>query len=123
MANYSDLLGIKFKVHGRTKEDGFDCYGLAIEVLKRNGIILEDWFYNHIYDDKLVNEIVSSINLKEIDTKKNNCIILFNVKNRPLHCGVYIGNGKFIHATENCGVRIEPLHLWENRIKGYYDVC
>lgn len=123
MGNYSDLLGIKFKVHGRNKEEGFDCYGLAIEVLRRNNIVLEDWFYNRVYDEKKVNEIIASINLKKIDTKKENCIILFSVKNRPLHCGVYIGNGKFIHSTQDFGVRIEPLHLWQNRIIGYYNVC
>ena len=45
---YEDLLGVRFKVHGRNKKEGFDCYGLAIEVLRRNGIILKDVFYDNL---------------------------------------------------------------------------
>ena len=32
----SDLIGIPYKDHGRTAE-GMDCYGLAIEVMRRYG--------------------------------------------------------------------------------------
>ena len=53
---YEDLLGTKFKVHGRSKEEGFDCYGLAIEVLRRNGIELKDAFYKDLDNREEVHE-------------------------------------------------------------------
>ena len=40
-----DLIGVRFKNHGRSVEEGFDCYGLAIEVSKRLGHNLRDLWY------------------------------------------------------------------------------
>ena len=40
-----DLIGIPYKDHGRDFS-GMDCYGIAIEVLKRFGKNLPDVFYD-----------------------------------------------------------------------------
>lgn len=121
---YKDLLGVKFTPHGRNKKDGFDCYGLAIEILKRNGIILNDVFYEKIENEE---EIKKSAFLKtkhkKIETLKKNCIILLRVKNEPTHIAVYIGNNFLIHATKNYGVIIEPIYKWKKRIEGIYEIC
>lgn len=122
--NYTDLLGIKFKVHGRNKEEGFDCYGLAIEVLKRNGIILKDVFYEKLEnEDEIRKNAFLKTKSKKIDSLKKNCIILLTVKGEPTHIAVYIGDGFIIHATKNSGVVIQPLHIWKKRIEGMYEIC
>lgn len=121
--NYRDLIGTKFKVHGRNKQEGFDCYGLAIEVLKRNGITLVDVFYDNLENRKEIHDSLhESIPNEKIDNPIENCIIEIDVKGEPLHIGVYIGDGKFIHTTSRKNVCIEPLRVYKNKIKGYYKV-
>ena len=121
--NYRDLIGTRFKVHGRNKQEGFDCYGLAIEVLKRNGITLVDVFYDNLENRKELHDYLhESIPNEKIDNPVENCIIEIDVKGEPLHIGVYIGDGKFIHTTSRKNVVIEPLRVYKNKIKGYYKV-
>ena len=48
MIDVSDLVGVPFKVHGRSKEEGFDCYGLAMGVERRAGKNLPDAFYSEV---------------------------------------------------------------------------
>lgn len=122
--NYTDLLGTKFKVHGRSKEEGFDCYGLAIEVLRRNGIYLQDAFYEDLHNRKDIHEqLHKQITHVRIDKPKVNCIIELAVRGEPLHIGVYIGNGLFIHTTHTTRVVIEPLNKYVKKVLGYYEIC
>jgi cell wall-associated NlpC family hydrolase len=120
-----DLIGVKYKPHGRTIEEGFDCYGLALMVLKREGILLPDSFEYDAgkKDQSDVKEILESgISHEKLERPEKNCVIELTVCGRPSHIGVYLGDGEFIHATKY-GVAVEPLWRWEKRIKGYYRVC
>ena len=121
--DYKDLLNVKFKTHGRSVEEGFDCYGLAIEVLKRNKIKLPDVFYSDIKEEQIFSVLFNGIPNIRIEKPIENCIILFESKSSVSHVGIYLGSGKFIHATENKGVIIEPLRNWIKKVKGYYKVC
>lgn len=118
---YKDLLGVKFKTHGRSKEEGFDCYGLAIEVLRRNGITLNDVFYEDTEESDILDNAFKGTVSTKIDNLQENCIILISVKSQPLHIAIYIGDGLMIHATHS-GVLIEPVRRWKNRIVGLYKV-
>jgi cell wall-associated NlpC family hydrolase len=120
-----DLVGVKYKPYGRTKEEGFDCYGLVLTVLGREGIRLPDISgYDISKKDKSgVKEFLEhGIPHKKLDKPEENCIIELTVCGMPSHVGVYLGGGEFIHATKY-GVAVEPLRRWERRIKGYYKVC
>ena len=120
---YEDLLGVRFKVHGRNKKEGFDCYGLAIEVLRRNGIILKDVFYDNLDTRaELHNELHASIEHEKIEKPEIICIIELSVHGEPLNVAVYIGDGMMIHTTSKTRVVIEPLVRYKNRILGYYKV-
>lgn len=122
--DYTDLLGTKFKIHGRSKKEGFDCYGLAIEVLKRNGVELPDIIYQSLDERNIIHdELHSLIPNVRIANPEINCIIELCVHGEPLHVGVYLGNGLFIHSTKDIGVIIEPIKRYSKRIKGYYKVC
>lgn len=119
--NYNDLIGTKYKVHGRNKNEGFDCYGLAIEVLKRNGIKLTDVFYEKDSDfERARNEILPKIQCEKVEKPRVNSLIEITCYGLPSHIGVYIGNGQMIHATEKSGVCIVPYHLYKNRVRGIY---
>jgi peptidoglycan endopeptidase LytF len=119
-----DLIGKPFKIHGRG-EGGFDCYGCAIEVLKREHIMLPDVFYDNIRQDNcnsLMRILENSIPHEKLGEPEKNCIIELTVCGIPSHIGVYLGNGEFVHCLQNAGIVVDKLHKWKNRVKGYYRV-
>jgi cell wall-associated NlpC family hydrolase len=120
-----DLVGVKYKPHGRTTEEGLDCYGVALIALKREGICLPDVFYadtGRETNNEIMQILERGIPHEKLDKPEKNCIIELTVCGLSSHIGVYLGNGEFIHATK-CGVAVEPLRRWEKRVKGYYRVC
>ena len=118
---YNDLLGVRYKPHGRSKEEGFDCYGLVIEVLKRNGITLPDLYYESIRVD---NEFVADFDshTEKIEKPETNCLVEITSYGVPGHIGVYIGEGMMIHTTIKTNVVIEPLRHYKHKIRGFYRV-
>ena len=113
MMDYKDLLGIRYTPHGRTKGEGFDCYGLAIEVLRRNGINLRDvWSEKSLESQKFV----------LIEKAEENCLVSIIFCGKQSHIGVYIGEGLMIHTTPSTGVIIEPITHYKGKIKGFYNV-
>lgn len=119
-----DLIGIPYKVHGRNPKEGLDCYGLDIEVFKRNGIYLPDVDYDSPEEyENVFMKVQHSIKYEKVKTPNELNIIMFRFRNEPRHTGVYLGHGLFIHSTRDKGVIVEPLHRWKNRVEGYYNVC
>lgn len=119
---YSDLLGVRFRPHGRSKEEGYDCYGLAKEVLKRNGIDLPEQEYKTLKPTDNVWEDFNK-HFTKIDKPEVNCIVeISSYKQKRGHLAVYIGDGMIIHSIIKTGVCIEPLKHYDHRIEGYYRV-
>ena len=117
------LIGCKYKVHGRSIEEGFDCYGIDLEVWKIHGIYLPDVDYEkpEQYEEVFL-EMLEKVQYEKVDFPTELCIIVFRVRGEPTHTGIYLGEGLFIHSTKNYGVIVEPLHRWESRVEGYYKV-
>lgn len=103
-----DLLGIPYKLHGRDK-DGYDCYGLVIEVEKRFGRRLPDFYTKSKADHLNIGELIKSSRIIKTNTPVLGDLILFyDSKGRTVHIGVYLKNDDFIHC--DCyGVRISKL--------------
>lgn len=99
-----DLIGVKYSSHGRSLEEGFDCFGIVIEYFKRKEIS------------------INSSNFEKIDKLEKDCIVEISVYGEPKHCGIYLGEGQFLHTTPETGVCIVPMRLYKNRIKGIYRV-
>ena len=118
-----DLIGCPYKVHGRNKDEGFDCLGLDMEVLRRNGIDIPDVNYDNPeeYESVFLQE-QNRIEYVKVEHPVELAIIVFKVRGEPTHTGIYLGNGLFIHSLRKVGVIVEPLHRWEKRVEGYY-VC
>lgn len=107
MLDISDLIGIPYKEHGRTKEEGFDCYGLAIEVCSRLGFKLNDVVYNN-HNSELSNKYNNTLNIIEYDILEEGTILEMQIHDE-LHIGVCLDSQYFIHATYNQGVRISRI--------------
>lgn len=89
-------------IRGGNSEDGFDCSGFVQTVFRMNGIELPR---SSIEQYKKGDPIKD--NLKRGD------LVFFKINGRSVsHVGIYVGDGKFIHAPRiNQKVRIEPLDL------------
>lgn len=117
MINVSDLVGIPYKENGRSKS-GLDCYGLAIEVEKRFGKILQDAVYEN-HDEKLSQKWAPLLNVRQTDSIKAGSLIEIHVGG-TLHIAVALDNKTMIHATTNQGVRISKIAAY--KVAAVYEV-
>lgn len=107
---YSDLIGVPYKLHGRTKE-GLDCYGLVLEIYRRAGLTLADLEYTS-NDISLCDKYAPTLNVQEIENPE--CLAILQVTlNNELHIGVCINERLFLHSTYNQGVRISPIKAYK----------
>lgn len=95
------LVGVPYRYGGNTPESGFDCSGLIGHVYRsRAGIVpprtvaqLQGW-----------GAVVPAEQLRSGD------LVLFAQKSAPTHAGIYVGQGRFVHAPSSGGeVRLESL--------------
>ena len=118
MLRIDDLLGVRFVNHGRSAQEGFDCYGLAIEVSRRLGHTLDDLWYKKSCPEtfsKNAEEQIQRLSDRVEETKEQslgNLIVFSDGKGNMVHIGVLLDEGVFIHADVG-GVRVTELD-------GYY---
>lgn len=106
------LLGTPYRFGGVTPE-GFDCTGFVNYVYRNSaGIALP----RESHDLVQAGEPVTAADLRPAD------IVYFRIeRQKPLHVGIYLGDGKFIHAPSTRGkVNIQSLRLdyWRSRYLG-----
>jgi cell wall-associated NlpC family hydrolase len=106
------LLGIPYKYGGTTPE-GFDCSGF-INYVYRNAAGLALPRMTH--DLARAGKPVSAAELRPAD------LVYFKIeRQKPLHVGIYLGKGKFIHSPSTRGkVNIQDLNMdyWHDRYLG-----
>ena len=96
------LVGTPYRYGGNTPDSGFDCSGLIGHVYQtRAGVApprtvarLQNW-----------GQLVSSDNIRSGD------LVLFAQGSEPTHAGIYVGDGRFVHAPSTGGeVRLDRLN-------------
>ena len=103
-------IGVKY-VYGGTSTSGFDCSGYTQYVYKKLGISIprttsSQWAFG---------TAISKSNLIVGD------LVFFNTTGRVAsHVGIFIGNGKFVHAGTTGGVQISKLSdsYWAPKYNG-----
>ena len=127
MIDVNDLIGVPFVNGGRTKESGFDCWGLVCEVFRRCGKELTDYRIS-CKEASLINGAIECNrqfwDKVEMPDKEAPCLMVMRF-NHPYflnHTGVYLGAGIFIHTRERLGVNIDRVDspAWKRLIEGYY---
>lgn len=114
MLDITDLIGVRFRAHGRKVSEGFDCYGLAIEVSRRLGHTLDDLWYKEASPatfssnaELMVRQMSGRI--RETDIKElGNLVIFSDDRGNMVHIGVMLDDERFIHADVG-GVRVTEL--------------
>lgn len=131
-ASIAGFIGLPFAEHGRG--GGYDCWGLAREVLRAcAGISLPD--YGHTYKsvedhDAIVVAIHDGLaeGWERVEDGRLYDVVIFNIAGKPTHIGVMLGPTTFLHCPEpsDSGAggtsRIESIdsRLWRNRVEGIY---
>lgn len=95
-----DWIGTPYHLGGDTKK-GIDCSGFAYQL------------YNKVFNTVIGNNsrnIFSMVNPVGKEELKEGDLVFFKIHSRSItHVGVYIGDGKFAHASSSKGVMISNL--------------
>lgn len=106
-----DFIGVPYLWGGASFDDGFDCSGLTMTVYQLNGLNLPRNSKKQ-YD---AGTVVNKNDLQKGD------LVFFSLKgkNSVSHVGIYIGDGKFIHASSH-GKKIQIDSLSSNYFTNQY---
>ncbi|HSV27245.1 MAG TPA: NlpC/P60 family protein [Sedimentisphaerales bacterium] len=121
-----DLIGVPFVDDGRDG-DGLDCWGLVMLVRARMGRPVAD-FRCRCDDTQGIEAITAQAahDWRRADVPQPGDLVAITADPRMpevvQHFGVYIGDGRFIHATARTGVMVARTddRFWGPRIAGYY---
>jgi cell wall-associated NlpC family hydrolase len=110
-----NFLGVPYKRGGDSAEEGFDCSGFTRHIFEMSiGLVLPRRADQQARQAGLLT--VARHELKPGD------LVFFNTMRRAFsHVGIYVGDGKFIHAPRSGGqVRVEDMRqaYWVKRYNG-----
>ncbi len=107
------LLGVPYRRGGSSAETGFDCSG----------------FVRHLYEKSFgqllprrANEQAKATETIDREELKPGDLVFFNTMKRAFsHVGIYVGDGKFIHAPRaGKAIRVDDMRsaYWQKRFNG-----
>lgn len=106
------LVDTPYRYGGNTPDSGFDCSGLIVYVYRRAaGLALP----RTVAQLARVGEPVPTRAVRSGD------LVLFDTRGRFSHAGIYVGDGRFVHAPSSGGtVRLDGMRAryWQRRFSG-----
>ncbi|MBP7792578.1 MAG: C40 family peptidase [Candidatus Goldbacteria bacterium] len=123
------LLGVPYVTGGISPDTGFDCSGFVFYVYQKNSIEIPRLSYMQFqeglpieqYELKMGDLVFFEVYDKDIPILGDlrNVIAEYYKTGKPGHVGIYLGNGKFIHAPKKGDVvKISSIH--DNFWKKHY---
>ena len=110
-----NFLGVRYRHGGNTVEQGFDCSGFTRYIFENSlGLVLP-----RRADQQARDAGLTAIRPDEL---RPGDLVFFNTMKRAFsHVGIYVGEGKFIHAPRaGAEVRVEDMRAgyWMKRFNG-----
>ena len=107
------FLGVPYRRGGQSAETGFDCSGFVRAMYEQSiGLILP----RRADEQAAATQTIDRNDLKPGD------LVFFNTMRRAFsHVGIYVGDGKFIHAPRSgAQIRVEDMRVsyWKKRFNG-----
>jgi cell wall-associated NlpC family hydrolase len=110
-----NFLGVPYRRGGNSAEQGFDCSGFTRHVFENSlGLVLPRRADQQARDGALAE-------VKRDELKPGDLVFFNTMKRAFSHVGIYVGDGKFIHAPRSgAQVRIEDMRAayWTKRYNG-----
>ena len=107
------FLGVPYKRGGNSFETGFDCSGFVRAVYEQTA--------GKILPRRAEQQAAATEKIEKTDLQPGD-LVFFNTLRRTFsHVGIYVGNGKFIHAPKpGAEVRVEDMGgtYWTRRFDG-----
>lgn len=111
---YDDLFLVPYRQFGRTR-DGMDCYGLVLEVARRDGKTLRDFVYeNKDVPGEKLGDVLGQVNIKTVpyEERQTGDVVQW-LFNNNLHCGYIVGGDMVLNMTYS-GARLTPIQIIKN---------
>lgn len=113
VAHAMGFLGVPYRRGGNSAETGFDCSGFVRNVYEQTvGLVLP----------RRANEQAQATQTIDREDLQPGDLVFFNTMRRAFsHVGIYVGDGKFIHAPRSgARVRVEDMReaYWRKRFNG-----
>lgn len=107
------LKGTRYRYGGTSPREGFDCSGFVRHVFGHFGVDLP----------RSAREMAAALPKIDINERRPGDLLFFNTNGRPYsHVGIYIGDGRFVHATSTAGRTVKVSNLeetyWRKRLVG-----
>jgi hypothetical protein len=106
-------LGIRYKRGGTSPESGFDCSGFVQHVYRNTvGMLLPR---------TAAEMAANSTKIDKAELQPGDLVFFNTLKRAFSHVGIYVGDGKFVHAPSSGGVvRVESMNIpyWQTRFNG-----
>lgn len=113
LINALSLTGVKYKYGGKSPETGFDCSGFVRYVFQQAANLTLP------HGARALSQLGQSI---PVDQLQPGDLVFFNtLKSAFSHVGIYLGDGKFIHApSSGGGIHVVDMNdsYWAKRFNG-----
>lgn len=122
-------IGVKWVWRGRDLQRGLDCHGLLLQIYRHDlGVDIPDYLSEQTAQSEPARTKQSARLIKtgiagwaEVSRPALGVGILFRTANLPVHVGVCVGGGDFLHSCETIGhAARECISDHTNNILGYF---
>lgn len=113
VVNAMGFLGVPYKYGGNSAETGVDCSGLVRAVYEQS--------VGKVLPRRAADQASSTQKIDRSELKPGDLVFFNTMKRAFSHVGIYVGDGKFIHAPRTgAQVRVEDMRAayWQTRFNG-----
>jgi cell wall-associated NlpC family hydrolase len=99
-----------------------DCWGIVRTFASEQlGKSYPEYFYSELNNEAMAQSIISMVDMmglwKRVDDPQLGDVLIFRIMGQETHCGIYLGDGDFLHSLKGRMSCVENLNdaNWQKR--------